>query len=356
MERGSSQRMAQPDIVDRRPNSGAQMSQQEPPSIDVVGIGNALVDVLTHTDERFVEAEGLVKGSMTLIDADRAVELYSAMGDADEVSGGSAANTIVGVASLGASSAYIGKVRNDGLGDVFAADMNDLGVNFEVAPAVDGDPTGRCLILVTDDGERTMSTYLGASVGLSPDDIDTDLVASGRLLYLEGYLWDPPQAKAAMRTACAAAKSAGRKVSLTLSDSFCVERHRESFIELIDESVDVLFANIDEITSLYEVDSIDKVIDRIRGHVEIGAITQGADGSVIVTSDERLHVAAEPVERVVDTTGAGDLYSAGFLTGLARGLDLGVCGRLGSIAAAEVISHMGPRPQASLTELVGDLL
>ena len=332
------------------------MSEQSN-QIDVVGIGNALVDVLTHTDDAFVEGEGLVKGSMTLIDAERAVELYASMGATDEVSGGSAANTIVGVAALGASSAYIGKVRDDSLGDVFAADMADLGVVFDVPRAVAGDPTGRCLILVTDDGERTMSTYLGASVGLSPEDIDTDLVARGQLLYLEGYLWDPPQAKAAMRTACAAAKDAGSRVTLTLSDSFCVERHRESFVELIEDSVDVLFANEDEIRSLYEVESLDDVIARLRSQqVEIGAITRSAEGSLIVTADDIVEIPAEPVDHVVDTTGAGDLYAAGFLTGLARGLNLDVCGRLGSIAAAEVISHMGPRPQASLTELVGDLL
>jgi sugar/nucleoside kinase (ribokinase family) len=324
--------------------------------IDVVGIGNALVDVLTHASDDFVAEQGLVKGSMTLIDAERAVELYGAMGTTSEVSGGSAANTIVGAASLGATSAYIGKVRNDSLGDVFAGDMTAQGITFDVPRAETGDPTGRCLILVSDDGERTMSTYLGASVGLSPSDIDADLVRSGKLLYLEGYLWDPPLAKAAMREACSIARAAGNMVTLTLSDSFCVERHRESFIELIDQHVDVLFANEDEIMSLYEVDNLDAVIERIRGHVGIGAITRSSKGSSIITDNERIDIPAEPVAHVIDTTGAGDLYAAGFLTGMAKGLDLEICGRLGSIAAAEVISHMGPRPEKSLLELAGHML
>ncbi len=324
--------------------------------IDVVGIGNALVDVLTHATDEFVAEQGLVKGSMTLIDAERAVELYGAMGATSEVSGGSAANTIVGAASLGATSAYIGKVRNDSLGDVFAGDMMAQGITFDVPRAEAGDPTGRCLILVSDDGERTMSTYLGASVGLSPSDIDADLVRRGKLLYLEGYLWDPPLAKAAMREACSIARAAGNMVTLTLSDSFCVERHRESFIELIDQHVDILFANEDEIMSLYEVDNLDAVIERIRGHVGIGAITRSSKGSSIITDNDRIDIPAEPVAHVVDTTGAGDLYAAGFLTGMAKGLDLEICGRLGSIAAAEVISHMGPRPEKSLLDLAGHLL
>ncbi len=324
--------------------------------IDIVGVGNALVDVLAPAADDFIADQGLVKGSMTLIDADRAVELYGEMASSSEVSGGSAANTVVGVAALGLESAFIGKVRNDSLGDVFAGDMSRLSIGFDVPRADAGDPTGRCLILVSDDGERTMSTYLGASVQLSPGDIDPGLIASAKLLYLEGYLWDPPQAKAAMRAACAAAQASSTKVTLTLSDSFCVERHRESFVDLIDDSVDVIFANEDEIMSLYEVDTLDAVIDRIRGHVSIGAITRGSKGSVIVTDNDRIDIDAVPVDRVIDTTGAGDLYSAGFLSGMALGLDLEICGQLGSIAASEVISHMGPRPEKSLAELAGHLL
>ncbi len=324
--------------------------------IDVIGIGNALVDVLTHEEDTFVADQGLVKGSMTLIDAARAEELYSKMGPATEVSGGSAANTIVGVAGLGGNGAYIGKVRDDQLGAIFAHDMRSMGLTFDVGMASSGDPTGRCMILVTPDGQRTMSTYLGASVSLAPDDIDSSLIRRGKILFLEGYLWDPPHAKAAMRAACELAVGDGQRVALTLSDSFCVERHRDSFLDLIDQSVDVLFANEDEALSLFEVDSLDAVYDRAEQSVEIAIITRSANGSTVVAGGERVAVAAEPVVKVVDTTGAGDLYASGFLMGLARGADMATCAQLGSIAAAEIISHMGPRPEADLTELVGDLL
>ncbi|MCB0989597.1 MAG: adenosine kinase [Acidimicrobiales bacterium] len=324
--------------------------------IDVIGIGNALVDVLTHEEDEFVAAQGLVKGSMTLIDAARAEELYSQMGPATEVSGGSAANTIVGVAALGGAGAYIGKVRDDQLGAIFAHDMRSMGIVFDVGRAQAGDPTGRCLILVSPDGQRTMSTYLGASVGLTPDDIDQSLIERGKILYLEGYLWDPPHAKAAMRAASQLAGHPDQRVALTLSDSFCVDRHRESFMDLIESSVDVLFANEDEALSLFEVTDLEAVYDRVAEKVEIGVITRSAEGSVVVTADSKVAVPAEPVARVVDTTGAGDLYASGFLMGLARGADLEACARLGSIAAAEVISHMGPRPEADLLELAGSLL
>jgi len=324
--------------------------------IDVVGIGNAMVDVLTHETEEFVAAQGLVKGSMTLIDADRATELYNQMGSAIEVSGGSAANTIAGVASLGGTGAYIGKVRNDQLGDIFAHDMRSIGVQYGVPRSTEGSPTGRCLILVTPDGERTLSTFLGASVGLTPDDIEGSLVRRARILYLEGYLWDPPAAKAAMRKAADHAIADDQRVSLTLSDSFCVDRHRESFLDLIDSSVDVLFANEEEITSLLEVDSVEAAIAGIVGRTEICVITQGAAGASIVTADRVVQVPADAVDHVVDTTGAGDLYASGFLVGLARGHDLEMCGRLGSIAAAEIISHIGPRPEVDLAELVASKL
>lgn len=324
--------------------------------IDVIGIGNALVDVLTHEEDEFVLGQGLVKGSMTLIDAARAEELYAQMGPATEVSGGSAANTIVGVAALGGRGAYIGKVRNDQLGSIFAHDMRSMGIEFEVARASDGDPTGRCLILVTPDGQRTMSTYLGASVGLTPDDIDSSLIARGKILYLEGYLWDPPHAKAAMRAASQFAAHVDQRVALTLSDSFCVDRHRDSFMDLIENSVDVLFANEDEALSLFQVDDLESVYEAVAGKVEIAVITRSEAGSTVVSSNGLVEVAAEPVDKVVDTTGAGDLYASGFLMGLARGADLESCARLGSIAAAEVISHMGPRPEADLLDLAGDLL
>jgi len=320
--------------------------------LDVVGIGNAMVDVLTHENDEFVAAQGLVKGSMTLIDADRALELYDQMGTGIEVSGGSAANTIAGVASLGGTGAYIGKVRDDQLGDIFAHDMRSIGVEFDVPRSTEGSPTGRCLILVTPDGERTLSTFLGASTGLTTDDIDGSLVHRARILYLEGYLWDPPAAKAAMREAASHAVGDDQRVSLTLSDSFCVDRHRESFLDLIDTSIDVLFANEDEITSLLEVDSVEAAIEGIAGRTEICVVTQGAAGSSIVTADGVVKVFAEVVDHVVDTTGAGDLYASGFLLALARGHDLETCGRLGSIAAAEIISHIGPRPEVNLAELV----
>jgi len=324
--------------------------------LDVVGIGNAMVDVLAHATEEFVEQQGLVRGSMTLIDADRAVELYAAMGPATEVSGGSAANTIVGVASLGGRGGYIGKIRDDQLGEIFSHDMRALGVDFDVPAAPDGEPTGRCLILVTDDGQRTMSTFLGASASLTPADIDGSLVHKAKVLYLEGYLWDPPHAKAAMREAASHAVGENQRVALTLSDSFCVDRHRESFLDLIDESVDILFANEDEITSLLEVDKVEQAIERIAGRTEVAVITRGPEGATIVSPDGSIDVPAEPVNHVVDTTAAGDLYAAGFLFGIANDRGLEMCGRLGSIAAAEIISHMGPRPEVSLAELAGDRL
>lgn len=325
-------------------------------ALDVVGIGNAMVDVISHEDDSFVEEHGLVLGSMTLIDADRAEELYAVMGPATEVSGGSAANTIVGVDSLGGRGAYIGKVRDDQFGEIFSHDLRATGVEFTVQAAVEGAPTGRCLILVTSDGQRTMSTFLGASVGLTPEDIDGSVVRRSKILYLEGYLWDPALAKAAMREAAAHATAKHQRVALTLSDSFCVERHRESFLDLIDTSVDVLFSNETEIMSLFEVDTVTEAVARISERVELAAITCGASGAVIVGPDIYIEVAAEPDVEVVDTTGAGDMYAAGFLFGLAHGHDLETCGRIGSVTAAEIISHMGPRPAVSLSELVAEKL
>ena len=325
-------------------------------ALDVLGIGNAIVDVLAQADEAFIASHGIARGTMTLVDAGAADALYAAMGPGVEVSGGSCANTMAGAASFGARAAYIGKVRDDQLGTIFARDLRAAGVAFATSPAQDGPATARCLILVTPDGERTMCTYLGACVELGPEDVDEALVASAAVTSLEGYLWDPPRAKEAFRKAMAAAGAAGRRVALTLSDPFCVDRHREEFRALVDGEVDVLFANEAEIISLMEAGSLEEAIAGVAGRCEIVAITRSERGSLILAGDERHDVPAAPVERVVDTTGAGDLYAAGFLHGLARGLDLPTCGRLGSLAAAEVISHFGARPEVGLAELAAPLL
>jgi sugar/nucleoside kinase (ribokinase family) len=327
-----------------------------PGPLDVVGIGNALVDVLSQTEDAVIDGIGVQKGSMTLIDEPRAQEIYDLMGAGIEISGGSAANTIVGVASLGGRSQYLGKVRDDLLGSVFAHDLRATGVRYEVEPAVDGPATGCCLILITPDAQRTMHTYLGASVHLGPDDVDGDVVAAGTVLYLEGYLFDPPEAQEAFRTAAKYAHDAGRTVSVTLSDSFCVERHRDAFLDLVEHHVDLVFANEAEITALYGTDDFDVAAEGVRRHGAIAALTRSELGSVVVTEDELIEVPARPVERLVDTTGAGDLYASGFLYGFSQGLDLATCGALGSLAAAEVISHVGARPEADLAALARPLL
>lgn len=318
---------------------------------DVVGIGNALVDVIAHADERFIDDQQLVKGSMTLVDTDRAVQLYRALGSAVEMSGGSAANTMCGVASFGGRAAYLGKVSDDDLGQVFGHDLLAVGVTFRAGRLADEVPTGRCIIVVTPDAQRTMNTYLGVSSLLHPDDLDQATIAAGKVLYMEGYLYDRDDAKAAFRAAAGIAHEAGRKVSLTLSDSFCVDRHRDDFLDLISDEVDLLFGNDDELCSLYQTDSFDDAIEAVRRDCQMAAITVGADGSYIVTKDDVLHVRAHSVHRVVDTTGAGDLYAAGFLYGLTHDRPLTECGMLGSIAAAEVISHVGPRPLVELRTL-----
>ena len=332
------------------------MDQQVGEPIDVVGIGNALVDVISHETDEMVADHGLVKGSMNLIDTERAEKLYADMSSGIEISGGSAANTMVGVASFGGTASYFGKVRDDQLGEVFQHDLRATGVEPAVTPATNGAATGRCLIMVTPDAERTMNTYLGASVEMHPDDVDDDIVRRAREVYLEGYLWDRPDPQEAMLRVARVARESGARVSLTLSDSFCVDRHRESFLLLIDDEVDLLFANIDEIISLYEVDDLDGAVAAVREQCELSVITRSAHGSLVVTPDELIEIPVEPVERVMDTTGAGDLYAAGFLFGLARELPLEVCGRLASIAAAEVISHVGARPEVTLHDLVSDLL
>jgi len=322
------------------------------PTLDVVGIGNALVDVISHESAEFVSSQGLVPGSMNLIDEDRRASLYGAMGVAIEASGGSGANTTVGVASIGGTSHYLGRVRDDQLGEVFNHDIHAAGVGYTNGLATDGPPTGCCLILVTADGQRTMNTYLGASSLFGVEDVDADVVRSARYLYLEGYLFDPPAAKAAFHHAADIAHAAGRTVSLTLSDSFCVDRHRADFREFLESRVDLLFANEDELCSLYEVDDVEVALEAVRGDCAMAAITRSEKGSVVVTATERVDIAAEPVQKVVDTTGAGDMYAAAFLFGLARGRDLATCGRFASIAAAEVIAHVGPRPAVPLAELI----
>ena len=320
---------------------------------DVVGIGNALVDVIAHAPDTFVDEHGLVKGSMDLVDTDRAVQLYEALGSAVEMSGGSAANTMCGVASFGGRAAYIGKVTDDDLGQVFGHDLLAVGVQFRPGGHRNEVPTGRCIIVVTPDAERTMNTFLGASSLLGIDDVDDAAIAAGKLLYMEGYLFDRGEAKAAFRHAAGVAHEAGGMVSLTLSDSFCVARHRHDFRDLVSDEVDLLFGNDAELISLYQTDTFDEAIAELRQHCQFAAITTGAAGSVIITGDDVIEVQAQPVRRVVDTTGAGDLYAAGFLYGVTTGRPLPECGRLGSIAASEVISHVGPRPLVELRTLVG---
>ncbi|MEO5335448.1 MAG: adenosine kinase [Magnetospirillum sp. WYHS-4] len=317
----------------------------------VLGIGNAIVDVVAHADDGFLAGHGLAKGTMALIDEAMAGRLYDQIGPAIECSGGSAANTIAGLASLGGAGAFIGKVATDQLGQVFTHDIRALGVTFRSAPLAGGPSTARCLVLVSPDAQRTMQTYLGACTQLYPDDIDPDLVAASQVTYLEGYLWDPPHAKDAFVKAARIAKEAGRKVALSLSDPFCVDRHRDDFLTLLADHVDVLFANEAEIKHLYKAESFDAALQQVRGHCEIAALTRGEKGSVVVAGEELHVVDAEPVIRVVDTTGAGDAYAAGFLFGLTAGKNLATCARLGGIAAAEIISHLGARPETPLRPL-----
>jgi len=320
------------------------------PRFDVLGIGNAIVDVVARTDDAFLSKHDMRKGGMALIDAARAEALYSAMPPGQESGGGSAANTCAVAAALGARVAYLGKVADDQLGAVFRHDITAAGVHFPSAPLGGGAPTARSLILVTPDGQRTMNTYLGACVAFSEADVDAALVADAAVLYLEGYLFDPPAAQAAFGRAAASAHAAGRRVALSLSDPFCVDRHRAAFRALVRDEVDILFANETEITSLYEVNAFEDAIEAARRDVALAVLTRSEAGSVILRGAETVTVTAEPTH-VVDTTGAGDAYAAGFLAGLAGGRPLSVCGRLGSIAAAEVISHYGARPVADLRSL-----
>jgi sugar/nucleoside kinase (ribokinase family) len=318
---------------------------------DVAGIGNAIVDVLVHADDALLQTLGVAKGAMTLIDDEMADAIYAALPPAVECSGGSAANTIVGLASLGGKGAYMGKVKKDQLGQVFAHDIRSSGVHFPTQLAGDGPATARCFVLVTPDAQRTMLTYLGACVDFCPADVDEDTIAQSSITYLEGYLYDPPSAKDAFLKAAEVAHRAGRKVALSLSDAFCVDRHRDAFLSLIAGHVDVLFANESELLSLYKTDDFDAAVALVRGHAAITAVTCGADGSVVITEEDVVSVPAVPVERVVDTTGAGDLYAAGFLYGLTQQQSLVTCARLGGVAAGEIISHFGARPEQSLADL-----
>ncbi len=320
---------------------------------DVVGIGSAIVDIIGRCDDAFLAKHGCPKGAMRLVDQPTIATLYKAMGPAIEVSGGSVANTMAGIASFGGKSAFIGKVADDEFGRIFAHDITSGGVHFDSAPSAPLPPTSRSLILVTPDGERTMNTFLGVSTELAERELDTQTIVAGKILYLEGYLFDRPEGMAAFRKAASIAAKTGRQVAMSLSDAFCVDRHRGAFRDFVKNNVDILFANESEITSLYETSSFETAATQVRADTRLAALTRSAAGSVIVSHGETINIPVQPIAKVVDTTGAGDLYAAGFLFGLAQGKDLATAGRLGSLAAAEIISHIGARPEARLSEIAG---
>ena len=322
---------------------------------DVLGIGNAIFDVLVQTDESFLGRHGMTKGGMALIDEARALSIYQDMGPAIEMSGGSAANTIVGVASLGARAAFVGKVRDDQIGGMYTHDIRAAGVAFTTPPASAGPSTARCYVLVTPDGERTMNTFLGAAQNLHPNDIDADAIAAAQIIYLEGYLWDPPRAKEAFLKAAKIAHDAERDVALTLSDAFCVDRYRAEFLDLIrNGTVDLVFANERELHSLYETADFDTALKALRNDARLAVVTRSEKGCLVVSREGTDAVPANPIDRLVDATGAGDLFAAGFLVGLSRGADNRTAARLGALAAAEVIQHLGARPERSLKDLARD--
>ena len=323
--------------------------------LDVVGIGSPLVDVICRVEDSVLDRLGLTKGSMELISLDQAEAIYASMGSSIEVSGGSAANTVAGVAALGGKAGFIGKVADDAMGEVFTHDISASGVDFEAAIVPSGEAgTGRCLVMVTEDAERTMATHLGVANTFAPGDVDGHLLARTKITYLEGYLFDLPPSKEAMRQAIESTHAADGSVALTLSDSFCVERHRGDFLGLFDGDIDLLFANHDEIVALFGAKSLAVALDALEETGVLGAITLGAQGSVIVTPAGRIEVPAAPVAAVVDTNGAGDLFAAGFLYGITNSLDPEASGRLGGLCAAEVISHLGARPQADLRRLASE--
>ncbi len=321
-------------------------------SLDVVGIGNAIVDVLAKTEEVFLKTNKLAKGAMILVEADQAEKLYAKMGPAIEMSGGSAANTIAAIASMGGKAGYIGKIANDQLGNVFRHDIRACGVHFDTPALQDGAPTARSLILITPDAQRTMCTYLGACVWISPSDIDEEMIKNAQVTYLEGYLFDRNRAKLAFQKAGDYAHAAGKKVALSLSDPFCVERHHDEFLELVKNHVDIVFGNQEEIFSLYKTKDLNEAIYQIRQYSNIAAITRSEKGSLIVSENEVIEVKAVPVENVVDTTGAGDMYAAGFLYGYTQGRSLAECGHMGSVAASEILGHVGARPQSDLAKAI----
>jgi sugar/nucleoside kinase (ribokinase family) len=323
-----------------------------PAPVDVLAIGNALVDVLAPASPDFLEAQNIPKGGMRLIGADEAETLYAAMGPGREVSGGSAANTVAGMAALGAKPAFVGRVAQDQLGDVFAHDIRAAGVSFTTTPSGNGAPTGRCLIVVTPDGDRTMNTFLGAAQELTEADLDPASVEAAQILYLEGYLWDPPAPRAAMRKAIAVARAKGRKVALTLSDVFCVNNHRADWKELLAGHVDLMFGNEHEVCALYETKSLDAAMEELAKHACIAVVTRSAEGAVVLEGGRRHVVEGEKVANVVDTTGAGDMFAGGFMAGMVAGRPLDVCARMGNMAAAEIITHYGARPEADLKALV----
>ena len=325
-------------------------------SYDVVGIGNAIVDVLVQANDDLIDNFELTKGTMALVDEAQAERLYASVGPGLETSGGSAANTLAGVAQLGGRAGFIGRVRNDQLGGIFSHDIRSVGARFDTPAATEGPSTARCLILVTPDAQRTMCTYLGASVGLDPADLDLDMVAQAKVLYLEGYLWDSDEAKAAFITAAEVARAHGGEVALSLSDAFCVERHRESFQELVDGHVDILFANEMEITALYKANSFEEAADQVRGRCKLAALTRSEQGSVVLNGAGTHSVAPFQLGPLLDTTGAGDLYAAGFLHAYTQGQSVDECGRLGSLCAGQVVTQLGPRPQGSLKQLVAQHL
>jgi sugar/nucleoside kinase (ribokinase family) len=321
-------------------------------SIDVLCMGNAIVDIIAPVAEDFLTTRGIQRGGMMLIDEARAESLYSAMGPVTVISGGSAANTAVGLASFGARAAYTGKVRTDEVGGFFTKDLRGMGVRYDTAPATDGPATARSYILVTPDGQRSMNTYLGACQNLTVDDIDPETVRAARMIYLEGYLWDPPAAKLAFTKAADIAHAAGNRVAITLSDSFCVDRYRAEFLDLIrSRTVDIVFANESELHALYQTADFDTAVAALRAENTLGVVTRGEAGSIVVTGEATVAVGAFPIDTLVDSTGAGDLFAAGFLFGLSRGADHRICAALGSLAASEVIQHLGARPAASLSAL-----
>jgi sugar/nucleoside kinase (ribokinase family) len=321
---------------------------------DVIGIGNAIVDIIGRCDEAFLTDVGAAKGSMRLVGADNIKQIYKKMGPAVEISGGSAANTIAGVASFGGKAAFLGTIADDEFGKIFGHDIRSIGVTFDVAPIANGAPTSRSLILVTPDGERTMNTFLGISTSLSEAQLNANLIRESEILYLEGYLFDEPQAKQAFHSALQTAKGSNRKVALSLSDGFCVDRHRGEFLKLIRSGIDILFGNESEIKSLYQTESFDLAAKNASEDAKLAVLTRGEKGSVIFCEAKSIEIAREYVPELVDTTGAGDLYAAGFLFGYAKGYELAICGQLASLAASEVISHIGARPEVSLNELARD--